>query len=53
MSPISTRSMIRRESHTLADISENEAMSTEQSLQNISAMFPTVDEAQIKDLLRK
>ncbi len=43
----------RRESHTLADISENEATSSEQAVINISAMFPTVDESHIRDLLRK
>ncbi len=45
--------MSRRESHTLADISENEALSSEQAILNISAMFPTVDESHIRDLLRK
>ena len=37
MSPVSSRSMMRRESHVLADISENEAVSTEQSVANIAA----------------
>ena len=53
MSPVSSRSMMRRESHVLADISENEALSAEQSVANIAAMFPTVDETHIKELLRK
>ena len=52
-SPMSTRSTLRRESHVLADISENEMLNTEQTAQTISAMFPTVDEAVIKDLLKK
>lgn len=38
----------------LADICENEAsMSAEQVLVNIAAMFPTVDEAHIRELLKK
>ena len=52
-SPVTTRSSMRRESHVLADISENEMLNTEQTLQNISAMFPTVDESHIMDLLKK
>ena len=53
MSPRS--STLRRESHSreLADIAENEALNTEQTLQNVAAMFPTVDESVIRDLLRK
>ena len=62
-SPMSQRSTLRRESHVLADISEVEstcgtvvaaaANSTEQSLQNVAAMFPTVEESHIRDLLKK
>ena len=49
----------------MADISEVESTcgtvaggatavnSTEQSLQNVAAMFPTVEESQIRDLLKK
>ena len=54
--PISPRSlMTRRESHShvLADISENEALSSEQAVMNVAAMFPTVDEGHIRDLFRK
>ena len=53
MSPRS--STLRRESHSreLADIAENEALNTEQTLQNVAAMFPTVDESVIRELLRK
>ncbi len=52
-SPRSTSIQHRRESHVLADISENETLNSEQAVQNIAAMFPTVDEAHIRDLLRK
>lgn len=45
--------MIRRESHVLADISENELLDTDEALQTISAMFPTVSESHIKELLTK
>ena len=57
-SPMSQRSSflhsnIRRESsHVLADISEVET-ATDAAVQNIAAMFPTVDESHIKDLLKK
>jgi hypothetical protein len=51
---MSQRSSFRRESHVLADISEVEAnMNTEQAMHSVSAMFPTVDESHIKELLKK
>ena len=47
-------SSFRRGSNILAELSEAEQnMSSEQAMQNVSAMFPTVDEAHIKDLLKK
>lgn len=56
-SPMSQRSVVRRESHILADISEvdtlDSAAMTDQAVHNISAMFPTVEESHIKDLLKK
>ena len=54
-SPMSQRSSsFRRGSNILAELSEAEQnMSSEQAMQNVSAMFPTVDEAHIKDLLKK
>lgn len=56
-SPMSQRSVVRRESHILADISEvdtlDSATMTDQAVHNISAMFPTVEESHIKDLLKK
>ena len=52
-----TDSGIRRESHVLADISEvdtlDSAAMTDQAVHNISAMFPTVEESHIRDLLKK
>ena len=51
-SPMSQRSSMRRESHALADISEVDDNS-EQALNTIGAMFPTVDESHIRDLLKK
>ena len=54
---MSQRSGVRRESHVLADISEvdtlDSAAMTDQAVHNISAMFPTVEESHIKDLLKK
>ena len=48
---------MRRESHVLADISEVDTLDsttmTDQAVHNISAMFPTVEESHIKDLLKK
>merc|ERR1712038_1824503 len=57
-SPMSQRSgFMRRESHVLADISEVDTLDstamTDQAVHNISAMFPTVEESHIKDLLKK
>merc|ERR1711953_774738 len=56
-SPMSQRSVVRRESHVLADISEvdtlDSAALTDQAVHNISAMFPTVEESHIRDLLKK
>ena len=54
-SPMSQRSSsFRRGSNILAELSEAEQnVSSEQAMQNVSAMFPTVDEAHIKDLLKK
>ena len=49
---MSQRSSLRRESHALADISEVDDNS-EQALNTIGAMFPTVDESQIRELLKK
>ena len=49
-SPVSQRSSaFRRESNALADISEDD----EQAFQQVAAMFPTVDENHIRDLLKK
>ena len=48
---------MRRESHVLADISEVDTLDsttmTDQAVHNISAMFPTVEESHIRDLLKK
>ena len=56
-SPMSQRSVMRRESHALADISEVDTLDStammDQAVHNISAMFPTVEESHIKDLLKK
>merc|ERR1711953_1365309 len=56
-SPMSQRSVVRRESHVLADISEVDTLDstamTDQAVHNISAMFPTVEESHIRDLLKK
>jgi len=56
-SPMSQRSIVRRESHVLADISEVDTLDstamTDQAVHNISAMFPTVEESHIRDLLKK
>ena len=57
-SPMSQRSgFMRRESHVLADISEVDTLDsttmTDQAVDNISAMFPTVEESHIRDLLKK
>ena len=57
-SPMSQRSgFMRRESHVLADISEVDTLDsttmTDQAVHNISAMFPTVEESHIRDLLKK
>ena len=53
-SPMSQRSSLRRESHILAEISESDQnINAEQAMHNVAAMFPTVDEAHIKDLLKK
>ena len=54
-SPMSQRSSsFRRGSNILAELSEAEQnVSSEQAMLNVSAMFPTVDEAHIKDLLKK
>ncbi len=56
-SPMSQRSIMRRESHVLADISEvdtlDSAAMADQAVHNISAMFPTVEESHIRDLLKK
>ena len=53
---MSQRSTFRRESHVLADISEVDStigVSADSTLANIAAMFPTVDESHIRDLLKK
>ena len=54
---MSQRSVVRRESHVLADISEVDTLDstamTDQAAHNISAMFPTVEESHIRDLLKK
>ena len=54
-SPMSQRSSsYRRGSNILAELSEAEQnVSSEQAMLNVSAMFPTVDESHIKDLLKK
>lgn len=46
--------LVRRESHVLADISEVDTIDNpDKAIHNISAMFPTVEESHIKDLLKK
>jgi hypothetical protein len=52
---LSHRSVLRRESHHPTEISETDISmgQTEQIVQNIAAMFPTVDESHIRDLLKK
>jgi len=51
----SQRSTLRRDSHILAEISEMDSTFTNQesAVSKISAMFPTVEEAHIRDLYKK
>ena len=54
-SPMSHRSSsFRRGSNILAELTDaDQNVSSEQAINNVSSMFPTVDEAHIKDLLKK